>query len=46
MTHQMMLRSLLWILEVTLEMGKGVVRNKELRPEELTASVEGPAFDP
>lgn len=45
MTHQMMLRSLFLILEVTLETVKDVVRNKEFRLEELTASVEGPEFD-
>lgn len=45
MTDRMMLRSLLLILEVTLEMVKSVVRNKELRLEELTASAEGPEFD-
>lgn len=44
MTHQMMLRSLLLILEVTLETVKDV-RNKEFRLEELTASVEAPEFD-
>lgn len=40
----MMLRSLFWILEITLEMVK-IVRNTEFRLEELTTSVGGPEFD-